>query len=383
MRRGLLCVFVAVLGLGVAACGSSKSSSAQSRTVQVDGSTDKFNGSFLAYFPNTVTVRPGDTVSFHENWSGEPHTVTMGTLVDQVLKAADANPNAQPPVNLPSLFTSTGEDFAQNAAQPCFLTSGQPPTDEKTACPKAQQTQPAFDGTQPYYNSGFLAENDTYTVKLSPNTKPGTYRYYCNLHGPMMSGSITVKAASVPSQADVDKTGTSQKDALVNKLVPAYNQAKAGQFPLPGVKNVAGYGDPSVQTAAIDEFIPATIQAKVGQPVTWTMVGPHTISFGKAPIEPGKFYNKAPDGSWHLSAAFAPTGFPPAPAPNPNAPPNGPPTVTPLNGGTYDGTSFKSTGVIQSFPPALLAPSITFTKAGTYAYVCLIHPKMGGVVQVT
>jgi hypothetical protein len=114
------------------------------------------------------------------------------------------------------------------------------------------------------------------------------------------------------------------------------------------------------------------------------MVGPHTISFGKAPIEPGKFYSRAPDGAWHSSPAFAPAGFPPAPQPNPNTPPNAPPTVTPLNGGTLgDTTTFKSTGVIQSFPPALVAPSITFTKAGTYTYVCLIHPKMGGVVQVS
>ena len=65
-------------------------------------------------------------------------------------------------------------------------------------------------------------------------------------------------------------------------------------------------------------------------------------------------------------------------APEPRVRPDGP-----LNGGSFDGTSFKSTGVVQSFPPALVAPSITFTKAGTYTYVCLIHPKMGGVVQVT
>ena len=389
MRRAVLCVVVAVFSLGVAACGSSNSSSsAQKRTVQVDGTTDKYNGDFLAYFPNEVTVRAGDTVSFHENWTGEPHTVTLGTLVEQDLTAAKANPNAQPPVNLPSLLAPPGpkgEDFAQNAAQPCYLSSGQPPTDTNTPCAKDQQTQPAFDGTQPYYNSGFLPEDTTFSIKLSPNIKPGTYHYYCNLHGPDMSGSIVVKAkdASIPSQADVDKAGTTQKNDIVNKLLPAYNQAKAGQFPIPNVKNVAGYGSPDVQTAGINEFIPATIQAKVGQPVSWTVVGPHTISFGKTPIEPGKFTTKAPDGSWHLSPAFAPSGFPRPPEQNQNTPPNAPISVTPLNGGTYDGTSFKSTGVLQSFPPQLIAPSITFTKAGTYTYVCLIHPKMGGVVTVT
>ena len=31
----------------------------------------------------------------------------------------------------------------------------------------------------------------------------------------------------------------------------------------------------------------------------------------------------------------------------------------------------------------LVAYTLTFTKAGTYSYVCLVHPNMGGVVQVT
>src|SRR4051794_600660 len=96
MRRALLCVVVAVFSLGLAACGGSSSSSGGTRTVQVDGTTDKFNAAFIRYFPQVVTVHPGDTVDFHENWTGEPHTVTMGTLVETGLKAVkDAGPNAQ------------------------------------------------------------------------------------------------------------------------------------------------------------------------------------------------------------------------------------------------------------------------------------------------
>src|SRR5947209_17474157 len=128
MRRALLCVLVAVFSLGLAACGGSKSSSAQSRTVQVDGTTDKFNASFLQYFPKRVTVHPGDTVDFHENWTGEPHTVTMGTLVESALKAADAaGPNGQTPpelAKLPTLLPQGPGDVNQNAAQPCYLTTG-------------------------------------------------------------------------------------------------------------------------------------------------------------------------------------------------------------------------------------------------------------------
>src|SRR5438105_11307514 len=96
MRRALLSVTVAVFSVGIAACGGSSSSGAQTRTVQVDNTTDKFDAGFLAYFPKQVTVHPGDTVDFHENWTGDAHTVTMGTLVDQGLKAVQAaGPAAQ------------------------------------------------------------------------------------------------------------------------------------------------------------------------------------------------------------------------------------------------------------------------------------------------
>src|SRR3954452_11572258 len=130
MRKAILCVMVALLGVGAASCGNDKKSSeAQTRKVHVDWKTDKFNGAFLKYFPKQVTVRPGDTVDFEETWTGEPHTVTMGTLVDTAIKDVDAippdqrqNPNTQPPpsyAKLPTLLPEDG-DFHQNAAQPCF-----------------------------------------------------------------------------------------------------------------------------------------------------------------------------------------------------------------------------------------------------------------------
>jgi len=162
------------------------------------------------------------------------------------------------------------------------------------------------------------------------------------------------------------------------------DQAGKPPVPVPGVKNLAGLLSQEAQNGLVNEMIPAEIQAKVGEKVTWTVLGPHTLSFGKAPIEPGKFATKAPDGAWHINAqAFAPGGFPPPPEPPSGPPPANASPVTPINGGTYDGTGFKSTGVLASFGPPLAQPSLTFTKPGTYAYVCLIHPKMGGTVKVT
>jgi len=395
MRRALLCVVVAVFSLGVAACSSSSSSGAQKRTVQVDGTSDKFNAAFIRYFPQRVTVHPGDTVDFHENWSGEPHTVTMGTLAEAGLKAVqNAGPNAQngppPPAfaSLPTLLPEGPGDAHQNAAQPCFLATGSPPADAATACTKDQQKQPDFTGTQTYYNSGFLPEGKTFNVKLSADIKPGTYQYYCNLHGPEMSGSIVVvnKDRSIPSADTNDKAAAAEKAAIVAKLVGPYNDAKAGHFPLPGITNVVGYGAQDVNNGFINEMIPATVNAKVGQKVPWAFVGFHTLSFGKTPIEPGKFLTQSPDGAWHLNQALGgPVGFPPPPQ-TPNSPPtNGPPPIINVDGGTVsDNTTFKSTGPVGGDPSSgILQYNVTFAKPGSYPFVCLIHPKMGGVVQVT
>ena len=51
-----------------------------------------------------------------------------------------------------------------------------------------------------------------------------------------------------------------------------------------------------------------------------------------------------------------------------------PHTVTSDTAGVFGSTSNISKN--QTF-------KFTFTKAGTYSYVCLIHPKMGGTVKVT
>lgn len=353
----------------------------QTLTVNVDGKAPKFNAAFLAYFPNQVTVRPGDTINFKENWTGEPHSVTMGMLIDQTIPAAkQAGPNGKPPAafeNLPVMLPEGPGDANQGAAQPCFLTTGSPPKQGPQACPKA--AQPDFNGKQAYYSSGFLPEGKTFAVKLADDIAPGTYNYYCNLHGPDMSGTITVQAkgAAIPTAKSVEDQGTAQRDTLISKVQPAYDGAKAGKSPIPG--NLAGFGLPDDHTALVNEFIPQTINAKVGEKVTWSVLGPHTISFN-APADAGPPpVIVAPDGAVHVNPkALAPTNSP-APPPPPNGPPSQKPVV--VDGGSYDGAAFKSSGFFAP-GPTQYQYAVTFTKAGTYNYKCLIHPGMDGVVKV-
>ena len=122
--------------------------------------------------------------------------MTLGTLVDRGLTAADADPEAQEePPDLakvrscsPSLRSSAS---TRAPGQPCFLTTGDPPPTE--ACSKAQQEQPDFDGTQTYYNSGFMPDGEVFKVKLADDIEPGTYRYFCLLHRAGQQGKITVR----------------------------------------------------------------------------------------------------------------------------------------------------------------------------------------------
>ena len=403
VRRKALIAIVVGLALIATGCGKSKKSSKKSskaateaaatRTVNVDGQTDKFNGAFLAYFPNEVQVRPGDTVDFKEIFTGEPHSVTMGTLVEAGLSAAkavpkDAPPNTPPPAGFASLPTMLPEgpgDANQNGAQPCFLDSEKPPTDVKTACPKVPQ--PAFNGRQSYYNSGFLPEGKVYSVKLADDITPGAYHYYCNLHGPDMSGTITVKpkGSTIPSAAEVENAGKSQLADHVSKVEAAHTDAIAGKALPAGATALAGFGVESDQTTLVDEFIAPVINTKVGQKVTWAVNGPHTISFNADPAAQ-PVIAVAPDGAVHLKpASMGPAGGPGVTSPESSGPPpSGPPKLGKVtDGGKFDGTGFKSSGFVPPGPPPLLGYSLTFTKAGTYSYVCLVHPKMGGVVKVT
>jgi plastocyanin len=380
----------ALVALVVTGCSDSEDGGG-TYTVNVDGKTDAFNGGFIAYFPNALTVHQGDTVDFKSIWSGEPHTVTMGTLVDRGLEQADASPEAEEePADLakiPELITEPPQVAVnQSAGQPCFLVSGDPPPD--AACTEAQQEQPDFDGTQTYYNSGWLEANEVFKVKLADDIEPGTYRFFCNLHRAGQQGRITVVASEAEAQtpSEVTEAGEDQLNEMVTKLTPAAEALKTGTLPpvipapVPG-QVLSGSGSEEVQEGLIDEFGPKDFRVGVGGAVTWVVVGPHTISFN-SPIGPGDYIKKESNGTVTLDeAAFNPAGGPPVippEGPPPAAP--GPPIVT--DGGAWDGTGFRSSGFVASFPPSLLAYKLTFTKAGTYNYVCIIHPAMVGTITV-
>src|SRR3954449_7553532 len=82
--RGVVLV-VTLVALVLVGCGAS-SSGAHTRQVLVDYSPDDISTSFFGYYPHFVEAHPGDTIDFHQTWTGEPHTITLGTLTKPVGK---------------------------------------------------------------------------------------------------------------------------------------------------------------------------------------------------------------------------------------------------------------------------------------------------------
>jgi hypothetical protein len=67
---------------------------------------------------------------------------------------------------------------------------------------------------------------------------------------------------------------------------------------------------------------------------------------------------------------------------SPTLPPD-PPNPYVVDGGSWDGRGFRSSGLSPNNESDLIVGfRIRFAKAGTYQYACLIHPGMVGKVVV-
>lgn len=415
LKPAALAVIVSLL----AACGGGDDSGPQNRTVRVDYSHDEFGSYFLEYFPREVTLRPGDTAVFKQTWTGEPHSVTMGTLVDDLMKLVEPYvqaakeggpiPEEEPPEveeankPLPYMFGESIDAVAQNAAQPCYLDSGVPPTDPDTACEK--KAQPDFNGKQSYYNSGFIpyegSGGNEFKVRLSDDIEPGTYFYYCNYHGPFMSGKIKVvgKSASIPSQEEVNRKARDEIEGMAGPLreqiekfeegtlevpeeeAPAYRNAG---FLKPGTRRFQGnlsglYAEDESIMGGINEFLPKTKTVRVGEKVRWANLGMHTISFNVPEYFPVISVEEDGKVVYNPQVIKPAGGVPDHPEPYDF---EGPPPEEPLmiDGGTWDGEGFYSTGLIGWAPYVVF--EMEFAKKGSYKYACLIHPPMTGTITV-
>lgn len=400
MRR--LSGLAAILVLVASSCIDGAS---QERTVRVDFSHDEFASYYWRFFPRSVEVHPGDAVVFEQEWTGEPHTVTLGTIVEDALDALDRlEPELERLESLPSpdpeVFAEAEEKYdaaladipgsatfgeiQQNWAQPCYLETGTPPRDPDTPCTDEQQRRPVFDGRQTFYSSGFIPpegpSGNTFRVQLSDDIAPGRYRFICTIHLPFMTGEVVVKSgdSAIASQSESNAQARGEIEELAGPLRRAYASARAGRAESAGQRlrlPMGGYHAGEEFTVGVSEFIPRTVRTKVGEPVTWTIVGPHTVSFDVPRFVPIFIVDE--DGTVRRNPVVdrAAGGSPDVPAVDFES---GPLVV---DGETWDGSGFHSSGLLGSEPYS--SYTLRVSKPGSYKFACLVHPEMVGTLVVT
>jgi len=189
-----------------------------------------------------------------------------------------------------------------------------------------------------YYSSGVLANvTNSGLPSLTSYSlvfpKAGTYTYYCLVHGAMMKGTVHVARAGTPypyTQKQYNQRVEAKKLAILRDGLKLWHETAE----LANKHHVYVGADDG--TAMIMRFIQPTVRVHVGEKVTFIpndMAEPHTVTFGAEPAN-----------------IAMPVGNP----------------------ATFAGGQLNS-GVLM--PGSSF--TVTFTKAGTFTYLCAIHDFLG------
>lgn len=282
------------------------------------------------FIPKPVTINVGDTVTWRVD-SSEFHTVSFlsGSPQPEFLAPVPGQP---------------GVMISPAAAFPAGGTS--------------------YEGSG-VVSSGLLNQGQTYSLSFPV---AGTFDYVCLVH-PNMKAQVIVKNAGEPADTPA---------AVEAKIEPHIN-ADLARRALPIIVNdskgvpteasaqgiAAGDGDGHVMVAA---FLPMETTVHEGDWVTWV--------------------NKDSDGTPHTVSFLAGTPAPDVVVPTPQE--GGPPMLilnpavgmpTPGERDSYDGTTFLNSGMMVSGTPGETF-SVRFVQAGTFEYLCLLHPWMTGTLRV-
>jgi len=313
------------------------------------------DGDTNAFYRKSVTVHVGDKVKWKFNGF---HTVTIPA------KGKPAPAFIGPD---PSGATVAG---VNDAAGNPFWFNGQP---KLTLSPLGALPQggKSYNGKKLVSSGAPLAPGapKPYSVKF---TKKGSYSYYCTIHvGQKGTVKVVGKNKAIPSNKANAKAAKKEYAKVAKQLIkdakfagPPGNAVEAGHDTIP---------------STIFRFFPATKSVPVGTTVSFNMSAKtteaHTISFGPAD------YLKTQADTFIGPDPANPQGLPVV---NPIAAyPSDVPTL-PAYDGTSHGNGYLSGGIIDrdAATPGGGTTQVTFSKAGTYNYICLIHPDMKGSIVV-
>jgi plastocyanin len=225
-------------------------------------------------------------------------------------------------------------------------------------------------------NSGLPPEEGPAEPFSITFTAAGTYDLVCLVH-PHMNGTVTVLPAgsSAPStQEELNAMSMSERDDLVAQAEALLVAEEIGFAKrADGTREytfLAGLHEDKVEYL---RFVPAPkFNIHVGDTVVWDFAkteAPHTVTFTSGEREAPEFLLVEPQEAG-----------PPNLVINPEA-------AAPAGGNVYSGTGFFNSGLLfgADGPPGLpTSYALTFDKAGSYEYICLIHtPFMTGTIDVS
>jgi plastocyanin len=304
----------------------------------------KTHPGFVAFSTQTVTINQGDAVKWVGLATGF-HTVDLPGKSGQDL-----------PLFVAGKTVSGVNDFAGNP----FWFDGVKPSAEFDPALNSPIGGNTYNGTA-RIDSGSTNSN---TLKVT-FTKPGTYKYFCDIH-PGMVGYVVVAAKGKPIPSAKQDAA-----ALTKQLTTDILSAKKLASTKPPADHVS-LGASASGGVELAHFFPATLSVKAGTVVTFSIppdsrIEGHTATFG-----PAGYLTALTNSS--SDAATQQTDYPSS---NPAL---GPIQLNP----TSHGNGFANTGWLDRDPAGPFPPSekIQFTTPGTYHFICLIHPFMTGTIVV-
>ncbi|MGE0599885.1 MAG: plastocyanin/azurin family copper-binding protein [Dehalococcoidia bacterium] len=321
MKRYLLALPALAIAMMVifASTGQAVQAAAVSLNLRAgDGETGYSVNMFL---PESVYIRPGDTLTWKFNWD-EPHTVTFGT-----------------PAGDPTVPTNPDDAVV------------------------------SYDGTG-FVSSGLVfptPEGAKFSMKF---TTPGTYQYFCVIH-PGMTGVVNVQDDGIgeqDNQPSIDGRGASTYSSAISVLKAAAGSAAAKPVAVTGsgagrkfTLQVSSSND--LPVGDVMQFFPASLTIGVNDSVEFVsnVHTPHDVIFPG----PADLNGPPPPGLEDFDPFTQDLNYSPGVKLD-----NSKPVISPMIG-----LDDYSTNKI----------SFSFAKTGTYKYECVLHGSQGmrGTINVT
>lgn len=228
---------------------------------------------------------------------------------------------------------------------------GQPPA-EPAATPSGGSIP---DDT--FINSDLIPPGATYDVTF---TAPGEYSYFCIIH-PNMTGTVTVVDPGSAGSAGVDN----QTSAAARGAAEAYS---------------ASFEANATLAALLAK--PLQVTPKAGGQREYTVIlGNESKNSQQNIMQPKQLNLRAGDSVKFKNEVAVPHSA------TFGTPPPGDPFALPASkaGVAVDGSGLAHTGILLAIPDPSSPTEFTmsFPKAGTYNYVCILHPEMTGTINVS